>query len=75
MQQKEIYKQHRLLTALSKKHPNKYVAMVGSKVIAFGSNQLDAFKKAEKKIKDANQTIGLFYLPGKKKTLYLLLNR
>lgn len=75
MQQKEIYKQHRLLTALGKKHPNKYVALLGTKVLAFGSSQLDAFKKAEKKIKNTKEPIGLFYLPGKKKTLYLLISR
>lgn len=75
MLQKEIYKHHRILTALSRKHPNRYVALSGNKVLAFGTSQLDAFKKAEKKIKNKKEIIGLFYLPGKKRNLYLLVNR
>lgn len=75
MQQKEIYQQHRLLTALTHKHPNRYVAVVKGKVIAMGKDQFKVFEAAEKKIKSKKETIGIFYLPGKKKILYLLVNR
>lgn len=71
MNQNEIFSQHRVLTALGRKYPNRYVAMVGSKVLGTGKNQHQLLKKARGMVaKDS--VIGLYYLPGKKRHLYLL---
>jgi len=47
--------------------------MVGKRVLALGKDQFSVLRKAEKKV-SRKQTIGLYYLPGKKKPLYLLKN-
>lgn len=70
--QKEILEQHKLLTALGKKYPGRYVALLNKKVLAMGKNQLSTFKIAEKKMENKKEVIGVYYLPSKKKTLYLL---
>ncbi|GEM_PF-6800137 len=72
MNQKEMNEHHRLLTALSRKHPGSYVAMVGKDILALGKKQFKVLEKAEKKLGKKKDTIGLYYLPGKKKPLYLL---
>jgi hypothetical protein len=74
MEQKEVFQQHRLLTALSRKYPNRYVAMVGQKILAIGKDQFSVLKKAERQRKRKKETIGLFFLPGGKKHFYLLKN-
>ena len=74
MNQRVILSQHRLLTALGRKHPDRYVAMVNGQVLAVGRDQFAVLKKARKMVPDKKETVGLFYLPGKKKHLYLLKN-
>ena len=72
MIQKEILSRHRFLTALSRKYPQRYVAMVGSRILAVGKDQFSVLKNAEKKLGGKKETVGLYYLPGKRKPLYLL---
>jgi hypothetical protein len=71
MQQAEIFAQHRALTALGRKYLNCYVAMVGTKVLRMGRDQRQVLDKARKMVSKGT-VIGLYYLPGKKRHLYLL---
>lgn len=71
MRQSEILSQHRLLTALGRKYPNRYVVLAGSKVLGTGKDQARLLKKARKLV-PRDTIIGLYYLPGRKKHLYLL---
>lgn len=74
MTQKEIFREHRFLMALSRKHPNRYVALVGERVLAIGKDQFKVLSEGDKKLKKG-ESIGLFFLPGKKRSLYLLTHR
>lgn len=71
MRQSEVFAQHRVLTALGQRHPNRYVAMAGAKVLGMGKDQGQLLKKARKLV-SKDTVIGLYYLPGKKRHLYLL---
>lgn len=72
MNQKEIFSHHRLLTALGRKHPNQYVALAGRRVLAYGRKQSDVLKKVSKMQLAKQEVLGLYYLPGRKRHLYLL---
>ena len=60
-----------MLTALSRRYPERYVAMAGDRVLAIGKDQFRVLKVADKK-KKKKEMLSLYYLPGKKKPLYLL---
>jgi hypothetical protein len=56
---------------LERKHAGRYIAVVNNKVVAVGSNRLEVYQSAIKKI-PKNKGVGVFYLPLKEEVLTAL---
>jgi len=55
---------------LSEKHPGKYVAIVGDKLVAINNSAFNAFKIAKEKFPDKEVCIS--YIPTEEETVTLL---
>ncbi len=55
---------------LSRKYPGKYLAVIDEKIVAVGSNPLEAFTKAKEIIQ--GKEMAIFYMPTDEEMVILL---
>lgn len=54
----------------SEKYPGKYIAVVGSELVAIGNSEIEVFKKAKEKYPD--KEVSITYLPREEELMTLL---